>query len=510
MSGRSDPAAALLCGPCSTPTTSSWWGRWARARAPSGGSSPAGSGSSSSTATPRSRPARASTSPYIFEKEGEAGFRARERDVLDAADRAAARAGRDRRRRGARRRDREPAPQPRLRRVSSDLRGPATRTHPAQRPPAAAAQPRPARHARAPDAGARAALRGDRRPDGRHRRPQGRVGGRRDRRARLAEARGAPDGAPAHRARRAQLPDPDRAGPARRCGRCSAQAVAARDVLVVTNDDGGAAVPRADSSAGSRASGVASVDPARRRAVQDARHPGSVLDALVERRLNRDACVVALGGGVVGDMAGFAAACYQRGVDYVQVPTTLLAQVDSSVGGKTGVNHPGGKNLIGAFHQPRAVVSDIGTLATLPPRELRAGLAEVIKYGLIADAGFLAWLEGNLDALLGARCRRARARDPPLLRDQGGDRRRGRARARPPRAAQPRPHVRPRHRDRHRLRRSGCTARPSRAGMVMAADLSRRARLARRRRRRARAGAAAAGRAAGRRAARSAPPAPWS
>jgi 3-dehydroquinate synthase len=116
--------------------------------------------------------------------------------------------------------------------------------------------------------------------------------------------------------------------------------------------------------------------------------------------MNRDACVAALGGGVVGDMAGFAAACYQRGVDYVQLPTTLLAQVDSSVGGKTGVNHPGGKNLIGAFHQPRAVVADTATLGTLPPRELRAGLAEVIKYGLIADAGFLGWIEANLDALL--------------------------------------------------------------------------------------------------------------
>jgi 3-dehydroquinate synthase len=125
-----------------------------------------------------------------------------------------------------------------------------------------------------------------------------------------------------------------------------------------------------------------------------------VFDALVEGRMNRDACVVALGGGVVGDMAGFAAACYQRGVDYVQVPTTLLAQVDSSVGGKTGVNHPGGKNLIGAFHQPRAVIADTDALATLPPRELRAGLAEVIKYGLIADAGFLAWIEANLEALL--------------------------------------------------------------------------------------------------------------
>jgi 3-dehydroquinate synthase len=99
-------------------------------------------------------------------------------------------------------------------------------------------------------------------------------------------------------------------------------------------------------------------------------------------------------------MAGFAAACYQRGVDYVQLPTTLLAQVDSSVGGKTGVNHPGGKNLIGAFHQPRTVVADTTTLATLPPRELRAGLAEVIKHGLVADAAFLDWIEANLDALL--------------------------------------------------------------------------------------------------------------
>jgi 3-dehydroquinate synthase len=110
--------------------------------------------------------------------------------------------------------------------------------------------------------------------------------------------------------------------------------------------------------------------------------------------------VIALGGGVVGDMAGFAAACYQRGIDFVQVPTTLLAQVDSSVGGKTGVNHPGGKNLIGAFHQPRAVISDLATLRTLPPRELRAGLAEVIKYGLVDDADFLAWIEQHVEALL--------------------------------------------------------------------------------------------------------------
>lgn len=126
----------------------------------------------------------------------------------------------------------------------------------------------------------------------------------------------------------------------------------------------------------------------------------SVFDALVDARMNRDAAVLALGGGVVGDMAGFAAACYQRGVDYAQVPTTLLAQVDSAVGGKTGVNHSGGKNLIGAFHQPFAVISDIETLATLPPREFRAGLAEVIKYGLIADRDFLAWIEQHLDDLL--------------------------------------------------------------------------------------------------------------
>ena len=125
-----------------------------------------------------------------------------------------------------------------------------------------------------------------------------------------------------------------------------------------------------------------------------------ILDVLVANRFGRDCAVVALGGGVVGDMAGFAAATYQRGVAFAQVPTTLLAQVDSSVGGKTGVNHPGGKNLIGAFHQPVVVVADTGTLTTLPPRELRAGLAEVIKYGLICDAAFFAWLEAHVDALL--------------------------------------------------------------------------------------------------------------
>jgi 3-dehydroquinate synthase len=125
-----------------------------------------------------------------------------------------------------------------------------------------------------------------------------------------------------------------------------------------------------------------------------------IIDRLIDARFHRDCCVVALGGGVVGDVAGFAAACYQRGVDLVQIPTTLLAQVDSSVGGKTAVNHPHAKNMIGAFHQPVCVIADTDTLATLPPRELAAGLAEVIKYGLIEDAGLFAWLEKNIGALL--------------------------------------------------------------------------------------------------------------
>jgi 3-dehydroquinate synthase len=127
---------------------------------------------------------------------------------------------------------------------------------------------------------------------------------------------------------------------------------------------------------------------------------GKVFDALTAERMNRDAAIVALGGGVVGDIAGFSAACYQRGIDYVQVPTTLLAQVDSSVGGKTGVNHPAGKNLIGAFHQPRCVIADPDVLKTLPEREYRSGLAEVVKYGLIRDPAFFAWLEGHAGDLL--------------------------------------------------------------------------------------------------------------
>ncbi|MCI0509107.1 3-dehydroquinate synthase [Chromohalobacter marismortui] len=124
-----------------------------------------------------------------------------------------------------------------------------------------------------------------------------------------------------------------------------------------------------------------------------------IWDALLAAGFNRRCTLVALGGGVIGDMAGFAAACYQRGVAFVQVPTTLLSQVDSSVGGKTGVNHPRGKNMLGAFWQPRAVVIDTRTLTTLPARELSAGLAEVIKYGLIQDVDFIAWLEARMSAL---------------------------------------------------------------------------------------------------------------
>lgn len=124
-----------------------------------------------------------------------------------------------------------------------------------------------------------------------------------------------------------------------------------------------------------------------------------IFDGLLGARHDRRTTVIALGGGVIGDMAGFAAACYQRGVNFIQVPTTLLSQVDSSVGGKTGINHPLGKNMVGAFYQPQAVLIDTASLATLPARELSAGLAEVIKYGLICDEPFLAWLEEHMPAL---------------------------------------------------------------------------------------------------------------
>jgi len=128
----------------------------------------------------------------------------------------------------------------------------------------------------------------------------------------------------------------------------------------------------------------------------------AIIDFLISIPCDRKTTIVALGGGVVGDIAGFASACYQRGIPYIQVPTTLLAQVDSSVGGKTGVNHPLGKNMIGAFNQPQCVICDTDTLSTLHVREFRAGMAEVIKYGLVRDSVFFDWLEDNLDQVLGA------------------------------------------------------------------------------------------------------------
>ena len=179
--------------------------------------------------------------------------------------------------------------------------------------------------------------------------------------------------------------------------------IAARDVLVVTNRtvaplylDAFTSV-LGESMPGRRASAVVLPDGESYKTLDSL---ALILDALIEARMNRDAAVIALGGGVVGDMAGFAAACYQRGIDYVQVPTTLLAQVDSSVGGKTAVNHPKAKNMIGAFHQPRCVLADTATLATLPRREYLAGIAEVVKYGFACDREFLGWLELNVDALL--------------------------------------------------------------------------------------------------------------
>jgi 3-dehydroquinate synthase len=185
-----------------------------------------------------------------------------------------------------------------------------------------------------------------------------------------------------------------------------ARFIPARDVLLVTNTTVGPlyAAKLAGALAPRRCVEVMLPDGETHKTLANV---SRMLDVLITNRLARDACVVALGGGVVGDMAGFAAACYQRGIAFVQVPTTLLAQVDSSVGGKTGVNHPGGKNLIGAFHQPAAVFADTDTLSTLPDRELRAGLAEVIKYGLIVDGQFFDWLEANAAKLL--------ARDPSAL-----------------------------------------------------------------------------------------------
>ena len=132
-----------------------------------------------------------------------------------------------------------------------------------------------------------------------------------------------------------------------------------------------------------------------------------IITKLLQKKFGRDSCLVALGGGVVGDLTGFVAACYQRGIDFIQLPTTVLAQVDASLGGKTGVNHMLGKNMIGAFHQPKTVIADIAVLATLNDREFKAGLAEVVKYGLIRDVAFFHWLEQNTEKLL--------AREPKAL-----------------------------------------------------------------------------------------------
>jgi 3-dehydroquinate synthase len=175
--------------------------------------------------------------------------------------------------------------------------------------------------------------------------------------------------------------------------------IRARDVLIVTNTTV-ARLYLGKLTAGLTGRRVAECilpDGEQHKTLQTA---GWVFDALIAKKMNRDAAVLALGGGVVGDIAGFAAACYQRGIGYVQLPTTLLAQVDSSVGGKTGVNHSGGKNLIGAFYQPLGVITDLDTLATLPDRELRAGLAEVIKYGCVWDPLLFDWLDNNTPKLL--------------------------------------------------------------------------------------------------------------
>ena len=189
---------------------------------------------------------------------------------------------------------------------------------------------------------------------------------------------------------------------------CFAPAVAGRHAMVVTNETVAPLyadrLERTLAAAGARTGRIVIPDGEEHKTW---RTLDAVFGSLLEARADRKSVLVALGGGVVGDLAGFAAASYQRGVAFVQVPTTLLAQVDSSVGGKTGINHPLGKNMIGAFHQPLAVVADTDTLASLPEREFRAGLAEVVKYGAIHDAAFFAWLEESLDALL--------AREPAAL-----------------------------------------------------------------------------------------------
>ena len=177
--------------------------------------------------------------------------------------------------------------------------------------------------------------------------------------------------------------------------------VASRSVAVITN---GVVAPlylermqRALQQAGGRVIPILIEDGEKAKAWATLDH---VIDSLLAARCGRDSVIVALGGGVVGDLAGFAAAVYQRGIPFIQVPTTLLAQVDSSVGGKTAINHARGKNMVGAFHQPLAVIADVATLDSLPDRELRAGIAEVIKHGFILDLQFVGWLEANIDKLL--------------------------------------------------------------------------------------------------------------
>jgi 3-dehydroquinate synthase len=175
--------------------------------------------------------------------------------------------------------------------------------------------------------------------------------------------------------------------------------VQGRGVILVTDDQVGPLHGEAVQAALTGASQLTEVVLPAGESHKDMTSIQKILDAALLEKHERGSLFVALGGGVVGDMTGFAAACFMRGADFVQVPTTLLAQVDSSVGGKTGVNHAMGKNLIGAFHQPRQVVIDLDTLATLPAREYAAGLAEIIKYGLIRDAGFFTWLIDNVETL---------------------------------------------------------------------------------------------------------------
>jgi 3-dehydroquinate synthase len=185
-----------------------------------------------------------------------------------------------------------------------------------------------------------------------------------------------------------------------------AAAVAGEDILLVTNTTVAPLYAERVRSAlsGRRIVEVVLPDGEEHKTLATA---GRVFDVLVANRFGRDASVIALGGGVIGDLAGFVAATYQRGVGLLQLPTTLLADVDSSVGGKTAVNHPGGKNLIGAFYQPGAVLIDTEVLSTLPDRELSAGLAEIIKYGLICDVAFLDWIDEHIEAL--------RRREPAAL-----------------------------------------------------------------------------------------------